>query len=127
MKNETMDIITLCPDIDTVRRLMEGYMNKYNNKRYQYSLAGPTPSEFYIYATTGIYPLNNYFGVESTDLLTVSDLVSARLQKAREKAKKARLASQKKREERALLSNPALIIARDQKLLRAEKKEMGTN
>lgn len=87
-------------------------------------LAGLTPSEFYIYATTGIYPLDNYFGVESTDLLSVNDLVSARIQKAREKAKKARLASQKKREERALLTNPASVIARDQRLLLNRKKEM---
>jgi len=123
MKNEAMNIIALCPDIDTVRRLIKGYMSKYNNERYQYSLAGLTPSEFYIYATTGIYPLDNYFGVESTDLLSVNDLVSARIQKAREKAKKARLASQKKREERALLTNPASVIARDQRLLRTEKKK----
>ena len=123
MKNEAMNIIALCPDIDTVRRLIKGYMSKYNNERYQYSLAGLTPSEFYIYATTGIYPLDNYFGVESTDLLSVNDLVSARIQKARKKAKKARLASQKKREERALLTNPASVIARDQRLLRTEKKK----
>ena len=36
MKNEAMNIIALCPDIDTVRRLIKGYMSKYNNERYQY-------------------------------------------------------------------------------------------
>ena len=120
LKTEAMDIIALCPDINTVKKLITGYMNMYNNERYQYSIAGLTPSEFYTYATTGIYPLDNYFGVESSELLTVNELVSSRLQKAKEKAKKVRLASKKKREEKALLKGPASIIARDQKKLRSE-------
>ena len=123
MKCEAIDIIALCSDIDTVKRLIDGYMDTYNNKRYQYPLAGLTPSEFYIYATTGVYPLDNYYGVESTDLLSVNDLVLARLEKAKEKSKRTRIISQNNREEKALLTNPASVIARDQKLLKKELKK----
>lgn len=121
MKTEIIDIIALCPDLGTVKRLINGYMNTYNNKRYQYALAGLTPVEYYQYVMTGIYPLDNYFGVKSTELLTVSELVGQRQKIAREKAKKRRAIGQKKREERAKLSKSALsIISRDQKKLKKE-------
>lgn len=123
MKTEALDIIALCPDISTVRELIDGYMDEYNHQRYQYSLAGLTPAEFYIYSTTGIYPLDNYFGVTSRELMSVSKLVEARLNKAREKAAKAREAARKKREERALLTSVPGIIARDQRILRREKRK----
>ena len=91
--------------IQKLTEMIDGYMDEYNHQRYQYSLAGLTPAEFYIYSTTGIYPLDNYFGVTSRELMSVSKLVEARLNKAREKVAKAREAARKKREERALLTS----------------------
>ncbi|MFR6592698.1 IS3 family transposase [Catenibacterium sp.] len=35
MKTEVIDIIARCGDIDTVRRLIDGYINMHNNERYQ--------------------------------------------------------------------------------------------
>lgn len=124
MKTEIIDIIALCPDLETAKRLISGYMDTYNNKRYQYALAGLTPVEYYQYMMTGVYPLDNYFGVEATELLSVSELVEQRQKIAREKARKRRAIGQKKREERAMLSKSALsIISRDQKKLRKEMKK----
>ena len=68
MKNETLDIISRCKNFDTVKELIDGYMESYNNVRYQLPLAGLTPHEFYLYVTTGIYPLDNYFGVKADKL-----------------------------------------------------------
>lgn len=62
MKSHIMDILALCPDIETAIRLVEGYMDAYNNENYQYTLAGLTPAEFYFYSVTGVYPCDEYYG-----------------------------------------------------------------
>ena len=43
-----------------VKALVEDWMDYYNNERYQWSLAKLSPSEYYRYATTGFYPLQEY-------------------------------------------------------------------
>lgn len=37
---------------------MNGWMDYYNNERYQWDLARLSPNEFYEYIRTGIYPLS---------------------------------------------------------------------
>ena len=54
------DEIRLRPNTDTnamIVRKVDDWVDYYNNDRPQWSLAKLTPSEFYRYATTGIYPL----------------------------------------------------------------------
>lgn len=41
-----------------IARNIDDWVDYYNNDRPQWSLAKLTPSEFYIYATTGVYPLH---------------------------------------------------------------------
>lgn len=60
MKTAIMDMVALCRNYDSAYQLVDGYLKAYNSEHYQYDLAGPTPNEFYQYATTGIYPLDNY-------------------------------------------------------------------
>lgn len=127
LKTRILDLVALCPDTLTARRMILGYIDSYNTKMYQYNLAGLTPNEFYLYCTTGIYPLDNYYGVEATELRTVSDLVKDRLQKAREKAEKIRIANARKREERSVDGkSPLQILARDQRILKREIKNWQT-
>ncbi len=45
MKCELLDLIALCPNADTVAKMIDGYMEAYNNQHYQYALAGLTPSD----------------------------------------------------------------------------------
>ena len=121
MKTALLDLVALCPDLNTAMRLVDGYIDRYNNEFYQYNLAGLTPTEFYTYATTGIYPLDNYYGVKATELRSVTDLVNDRRKKAEEKNARDRAAYARKNEERnKLRKKPLQIIARDQKLLRNE-------
>lgn len=121
MKCEILDLIALCPDADTVKEMIAGYMNAYNNERYQYALAGLTPSEYYIYIVTGIYPLDNYYGVTAAKLMSVGELVKARLDATAKNARKARKASAKRREsKRQADKSPAMIVIRDQNILRRE-------
>jgi transposase InsO family protein len=40
-----------------ISRNIDEWVNYYNNDRPQWALAKLTPSEFYVYATTGVYPL----------------------------------------------------------------------
>lgn len=122
MKTALIDLIAMCPDVDTVKRLIKGYLDNYNNERYQYSLAGLTPHEYYLYSITGIYPLDNYYGVKANEMMSLEELVSTKQANAKEKAEKRRKASQKKREERNKI-DPAHIIARDQKIIRTKIKE----
>ncbi|MBQ9153756.1 MAG: hypothetical protein IJ130_08070, partial [Solobacterium sp.] len=91
---------------------------------YQYNLAGLTPSEFYRYKTTGIYPLDNYFGVKSTELISVDQLVTERQRRSEEKNAKVREAYARKNEERNRLHKaPIQIVIRDQNMLRRMIRE----
>lgn len=127
MKCEILDIIARCVCLDDVIHLIDGYISVFNTKRYQYALAGLTPAEYYQYCVTGIYPLDNYYGVKANELMTIEQLVEAKLERLEEQKAKAR----QKKEELSL--NPPFIMARDQKKLRTEirkwerVKEMADN
>lgn len=117
MKCEILDIIARCTNAEDVDKLIDGYMNTYNNQRYQYVLAGLTPSEYYQYCVTGIYPLDNYYGLKAEELMTIEKLVEAKLERLEEKKKQKR----KIKEEISL--EPSKIIARDQRKVRSELKK----
>lgn len=120
MKHETQDIISRCKNLDTVKELIDGYMENYNNVRYQLPLAGLTPHEFYLYVTTGIYPLDNYFGVKADRLYTIEEIVDAKLRKAEEKSRKRKEIHNKRRLEASKISEPERIMVRDQGILAKE-------
>ena len=122
MKCRIIDLVALCPDAETAIKLIEGYIDEYNYGIYQHSLAGLTPSEYYTYVTTGIYPCDNYFGVKATELMPIGELVAARLDEARKKQAKAKEQARAKREAaERFVSAPTLVVSRDQERLRREK------
>ena len=124
MKCRIIDLVALCPDAETAAKLIKGYIDDYNTKIYQYSLAGLTPEEYYIYVTQGIYPCESYFGVKTTEMMLVRDLVAARLDEARRKEEKVREKNRERREAaEKFVSAPTLIVSRDQARLRREKSK----
>lgn len=121
MKCELLNIMALCPNASAAKDLIEGYIDSYNDKRYQYSLAGLTPSEYYLYLKTGIYPLDNYFGVSSSDLLPIENLIKARLEAAKELAAKRRAKYLRNRIDTLVLkTSPEKTVIRDIELLLRE-------
>lgn len=98
------------------KRSISIILEQYNTRHYQYGLAGLTPEEFYRYATTGIYPLDSYFGVSAAEMMAVDDLKKVRREYADEEARKRREASAEKREQKKMV-DPKKIIRRDEKLL----------
>ena len=46
-----------CKTFEEVKRIIDDWMDYYNNERYQWDLAKLSPNEYYKYITTGIYPL----------------------------------------------------------------------
>lgn len=46
-----------CTNYREVKRIIDDWMNYYNNERYQWHLAKLSPNEYYEYITTGNYPL----------------------------------------------------------------------
>jgi transposase InsO family protein len=48
---------------DKFVKLIDNYMNYYNNDRYQEVLGGLTPAEFYKYKMSGIYPNKQVLGI----------------------------------------------------------------
>ncbi len=109
LKAEANNIVALAPSLDVVIELITGYIKNYNTSRIQLCLAGLTPSEFYSYVTTGVYPLESYFGVNSSKLLDVNDLLIFRRNAASEAAKKRRESYEEKRDS----NNPLLIMNHD--------------
>lgn len=56
MKDE-LDLIN-CQTFEEVKQLIDTYIYYYNNERPQWGLAKLTPTEYYQYTITGIYPYN---------------------------------------------------------------------
>ncbi len=125
MKCDILDLIALCPTGNEVKKLVDGYMTAYNSAHYQYSLAGLTPNEYYTYVTTGIYPVDNYYGVSATEMMTVGELVKVRMaissdKNNRIKEKKANKTSKKEN----LKKNPVNIVERDEKVIVRELNKL---
>jgi transposase InsO family protein len=119
LKTVVLDLIARCRNIEQAERLLEGYFDSYNNKIYQLDLAGLTPHEFYLYCKTGIYPCDNYFGVEGTELRSLESIVNAALAKAEEKARKMReIYQERSRAAQLLKKDPLQLTIDDQKILR---------
>jgi hypothetical protein len=118
LKTAILDMVAMCRDFSSAKQIVDGYLKAYNSEHYQYDLAGLTPEEFYQYATTGVYPLDNYFGIPSSVMMTGGDLKKVRRRYADEEAAARREASRKKREEKRLV-DPEKVIIRDQRILKA--------
>ena len=52
-----------CTTFRDVKKVIDDYMDYYNNERYQWQLAKLSPNEYYEYVTTGVYPLKNVLHV----------------------------------------------------------------
>ena len=124
MKERILNLIALCQDFGTAKRLIYGYLNDYNNKHYQYYLAGLTPVEFYEYTQTGIYPLDEYFGVKASELGTQKRLIDARIAATRKRNEAERAAYRKRREQEQhnLKLPPNMQVLRDQSVLKRRLK-----
>lgn len=118
LKTEIIDIIARCPNIAIVKKLILGYMDSYNHIRYQYGLAGLTPVEYYEYCISGVYPLDNYFGVKDTELISVKQLIAAKVEKEKKHSVKVREGREAKAKETVL--SAVSILARDQKKIKTE-------
>ncbi len=116
LKADIIDLVARCGKLETALKLVDGYLKAYNTEHYQYELAGLTPEEFYQYATTGIYPLDSYFGIPASEMMAVGDIKKVRRAYADEEARKRREAAAVKREGRRLI-DPKRTISRDQALL----------
>lgn len=116
LKTAILDMVARCRTFNDAKNLISGYINAYNTEHYQYDLAALTPAEFYQYATTGIYPLDSYFGVPASVMMTNGDLKKVRRRYADDEAERRREAAERKREGRRLI-DPLRIIRRDQNLL----------
>lgn len=46
-----------CESYETVKEVIDDWMDYYNNDRYQWRLAKLSPNEYYNYVVTGVYPL----------------------------------------------------------------------
>ena len=60
MKDEIGEYFKNIETFEEVRKIIDEYMDYYNNERYQYKLAKLSPNEFYQYYQTGDYPLKEY-------------------------------------------------------------------
>lgn len=55
-----------CESFEEVKKVIDDWMDYYNNDRYQWELAKLSPNEYYKYITTGIYPIKGK--IPSTDM-----------------------------------------------------------
>ena len=118
MKPHMLDILKLCQTAEEASKMVDGYINTYNNERYQYDLAGLTPHEFYLFKESGIYPCDNYYGVKADGLHTIEDIVNHSMEEKARKAEKMRsIYTQRSRAAQLLKKNPIDVIENDQLIL----------
>lgn len=60
MKDEIADEISKCANFAAVKETVDDWMDYYNNDRYQWDLLKLSPSEYYAYTQTGVYPLMKF-------------------------------------------------------------------
>ena len=58
MKDHIKEKFKKCESSEEVKKVIDDWMDYYNNDRYQWKLAKLSPNEYYNYIVTGIYPLN---------------------------------------------------------------------
>ena len=58
MKDHIKEKFKKCESFEEVKKVIDDWMDYYNNDRYQWKLAKLSPNEYYNYIVTGIYPLN---------------------------------------------------------------------
>lgn len=56
MKDEINDKVAKCTKFTQLKKVIDDYMDYYNNDRYQWNLAKLSPKEYYNYSITGVYP-----------------------------------------------------------------------
>jgi len=59
MKDEIMIYVKEASSFEELKKIIDDYMDYYNNERYQYELAKLSPNEYLEYYNTGIYPLKD--------------------------------------------------------------------
>ena len=57
MKDEIASYVAACVSLEEVTARVDDWIDYYNNERGQWNLKKLTPSEYYKYQETGIYPL----------------------------------------------------------------------
>ena len=57
MKDEIEGKVKHCETFEELIKVIDDYIDYYNNDRYQYELAKLSPNQFLEYYKTGIYPL----------------------------------------------------------------------
>ena len=122
MKCNILDIVALCKTYEAAKKLVENYLYDYNNRIYQNDLAGLTPSEYYQYVTTGVYPCEDYYGVKPDEMMTVSEYVKKRQEEAAKKEEKHRERNRKKKEQKEddgrMTCPPCIRAAKDLMVLK---------
>jgi transposase InsO family protein len=66
MKDHIKSKLEQSTSFEEVHKVIDDWMDYYNNERYQWKLAKLSPNEYYEYITTGIYPLKGV--IPSVDL-----------------------------------------------------------
>ena len=56
MKDSINDRLKSCETLGEVQKIIDDWMDFYNNERYQWQLGGLSPNEYYEYITAGILP-----------------------------------------------------------------------
>lgn len=56
-----------CESYEEVKKVVDDWMDYYNNERYQWRLAKLSPNEYYNYIVTGIYPLKGIIPSKQLD------------------------------------------------------------
>ena len=131
-KTVILDRLAMCITQEQVKTMLDTYVEKYNNEYPQLELGGLCPSEFYDYAITGVYPMEEYFGVNAKDLLSLKDLRRVKERFADEEAKRRREAYATQKLEACKsaplgMVNPAERIEKDQKLVEKRLKKVRKN
>ena len=125
MKKNILKVVSRAKDYETAAELVDGYIEQYNTKDYQYELGGLTPVEYYDYVTTGVYPCPSYFGVDASKLESLKNMRKRNEDRARNVAENGRKKQKESKAQGKVYNgkDPLKIINRDIALIEKKQKQ----
>jgi transposase InsO family protein len=124
MKERMTDHMKLCKNEEQLAQMIDKYIEQYNSETPVSVLGGLTPELFYKYQITGIFPMEEYFGVSAEDLHSLDKVIASMRKKTEENLLRRRERDKERRQEVCDRIDPLSQMEKDLKKLEREERKL---
>lgn len=126
LKGRLEQKLLLCKTMGQVNAMIKGFIKDHEENDHCLSLGGLTPKQFEEYILTGVYPLENYYGVEADKLHPINALIKKLKDAAHQRTERAKKERTEHTERLRLIMelqqvDPAAVMEKDRATVLSEK------